>query len=66
MRDRDTIFRRHNFAIRDILFIILTLGEWGSQFLHAAVLSFLLSLRVPSEALLLRRDFGDVRILAFN
>ena len=65
-RERDTSFRFHNFANRDILLIILTLEGWSSQFLQAAVLSFLFSLRVPSETLLLHRAFGDEPIIAFT
>ena len=64
-RARDSSFRFHNFASLDIIREILAIEGWRSQFLQAAVLSFLFSLRVPSETLLIVRAFGDEPLLRF-
>ena len=48
----------------DIFFTISTLG-WGGMFCQLIFTTFLFSLRVPSEALLLRRAFADGPISEF-
>ena len=65
-RARDLSFRFHNFASLDIIKEVLAIEGWNSDFLQAIVISFLFSLRVPSETLMLVRAFGDDPILEFT
>ena len=64
-RNRDISFRFHNFADFAMLLELLALEGWRSPFVRAAMLSFLFSLRVPSETLLLRRAYGNEPLLSF-
>ena len=64
-RGRGASFRFHNFAPLGIIREALPLEGSRPQLLQAAILSFLFSLRVPSETLLLIRAFGDEPLLSF-
>ena len=54
---RNGTFKFPNFLFAADIFNLVNFLGWGREFSLFAFISFLFSLRVPSEALLLRRDF---------
>ena len=62
----DTRFRFHNFASLGAPNDALSPDGWISQFDHAALIRFLLAIRVPHGAPLLQRASGGERLLAFT
>ena len=49
----------HNFIPHKELFKIVTFARWDNTFSLLAFISYLFSLRAPSETIQLRRDFAD-------
>ena len=63
---QDRSFRFHNFIRSSLLARVIQHESVKSEFAHAAFLSFLFALRVPSETLQLRRAFRGDQLLEFS
>ena len=63
---RRIAFQFPNFLYTQDLFTIINKLGWGSRFAQLSFISFLFPLRIPSEALFLRRAFSGDRINEFS
>ena len=65
MASLGTSFRPPNFLYNDDVFLIINELVWEDEFVHLYVIAFLLALRIPSGALLMKRAFSDGGISGF-